>query len=47
MASAQYNRYIWLVDTICSAGKITRKEIDRKWRKYGVSAQVRGIEWEK
>ena len=31
MASAQYNRYIWLVDTIRSAGKITRKEIDRKW----------------
>lgn len=31
MASAQYNRYIWLVDTIRSAGKITRAEIDRKW----------------
>jgi len=31
MASAQYNRYIWLVDTIRSAGRITRKEIDRKW----------------
>ncbi len=31
MVSAQYNRYIWLVDTIRSAGKITRAEIDRKW----------------
>lgn len=31
MAVAQYNRYIWLVDTIRSAGKITKEEIDRKW----------------
>jgi len=31
MAVAQYNRYIWLVDTIRSAGKITKEDIDRKW----------------
>lgn len=26
-----FNKYIWLVDTIYSAGSITRDEIDRKW----------------
>lgn len=31
MAFTQYNKYIWLVDTIRSAGKITRAEIDRRW----------------
>lgn len=31
MAVTQYNKYIWLVDTIRSAGKITRAEIDRRW----------------
>ena len=31
MSVSQYNRYIWLVDTIRSAGKITREEIDRRW----------------
>lgn len=25
------NRYIWLIDTIYSAGSITREEIDRRW----------------
>ena len=25
------NRYIWLVDTIYSAGSISREEIDRRW----------------
>ena len=25
------NRYIWLIDTINSAGYITREEIDRRW----------------
>ncbi len=24
-------KYIWLVDTIRSAGKITKEQIDRKW----------------
>lgn len=31
MALIQYNKYIWLVDTIRSAGKITRLDIDRRW----------------
>ena len=31
MASAQYNRYIWLLDTIRSNGRITKEQIDRKW----------------
>ena len=31
MSVSQYKRYIWLVDTIRSAGKISREEIDRKW----------------
>ena len=25
------SRYIWLIDTIYSAGHITRDEIDRRW----------------
>ena len=32
MAVTQYSKYIWLVDTIRSAGKITRAEIDRLGR---------------
>ncbi len=31
MSVSQYKKYIWLVDTIRSAGKISREEIDRKW----------------
>jgi predicted DNA-binding transcriptional regulator YafY len=31
MSVSQYKRYIWLVDTIRSAGKISKEEIDRKW----------------
>lgn len=32
MASTNlFHRYIWLVDTIYSAGKITKEEIDRRW----------------
>ena len=27
-----YNRYIWLIDTIFSAGRITKHEIDRAWQ---------------
>lgn len=32
MAAALFNRYIWLVDTIYSAGNISRDEINRRWR---------------
>ena len=31
MAKDLFNRYIWLVDTIYQAGKITFKEINEKW----------------
>lgn len=31
MAAALFNRYIWLVDTIYSAGNISREEINRRW----------------
>ena len=31
MSVSQYKKYLWLVDTIRSAGKITKEEIDRKW----------------
>lgn len=31
MSVSQYKRYIWLVDIIRSAGKISKEEIDRKW----------------
>lgn len=31
MLIAQFNRYIWLVDTIRSAGRIAKEEIDRRW----------------
>ena len=37
MAVAQYSKYIWLVDTIRSAGKITRAEIDRRWAHSSVN----------
>lgn len=30
-AAVLLNRYIWLVDTIYSAGSISREEIDRRW----------------
>ncbi len=32
MSFALLKKYIWLVDTIRSAGKISKDEIDRKWR---------------
>lgn len=35
MSVVQYKKYFWLVDTIRSAGKITKEQIDRKWRKCG------------
>lgn len=31
MAASQFKRYVWLVDTIRSAGRISREEIDRRW----------------
>ena len=31
MAASQFKRYIWLVDTIRSAGRISRQDIDRRW----------------
>ena len=31
MSVVQYKKYIWLVDTIRSAGHISKSEIDRKW----------------
>ena len=31
MSVVQYKKYIWLVDTIHSAGKISKEQIDRKW----------------
>ena len=31
MAAGQFNKYIWLVDTISSAGRISREEIDKRW----------------
>lgn len=43
MAATQYNKYIWLVDTIRSAGKITKAEIDRRWLQKEVEPCV--FEW--
>lgn len=31
MAASQFNRYIWLVDTIRRAGRISRQDINRRW----------------
>lgn len=31
MAASLFNRYIWLVDVISSAGRITKADIDRRW----------------
>ena len=31
MSVVQYKKYFWLVDTIRSAGKISKEQIDRKW----------------
>ncbi|MDR2148185.1 MAG: hypothetical protein LBE91_17200 [Tannerella sp.] len=33
MAGNLFDRYIWLVDTIFRAGKITLAEISQKWRR--------------
>ena len=32
MAKQQFNRLIWLVDTIYRSGRITFSEINRRWR---------------
>ena len=37
MALLQYKKYIWLVDTIRSAGKISKEEIDRRWRSSSIN----------
>jgi hypothetical protein len=37
MAKNLYNRYIWLVDTIYRAERITYKEISEKWRHHELS----------
>lgn len=31
MSARQYNKYLWLVDTIHAAGRITLPEIERRW----------------
>ena len=33
MSVVQYKKYVWLIDTIRSAGKISREQLDRKWAK--------------
>ncbi len=37
MAKDLFNRYIWLVDTIYNAGKITLDDINRKWMRNALS----------
>lgn len=37
MSLLQYKKYIWLVDTIRSAGQITKDEIDRKWSSSSIN----------
>lgn len=31
MASTMFNKYVWLVNTIYEAGRISKEEIDRRW----------------
>ncbi|MCQ2340753.1 MAG: hypothetical protein MJZ79_08295 [Paludibacteraceae bacterium] len=31
MASTMFNKYIWLVNTIYEAGRISKEDIDRRW----------------
>ena len=40
MARDLFNRYIWLVDTIHRAGKITLQEINSKWLRNSMSGGV-------
>ena len=37
MAKGLFNRYIWLIDTIYRAGKITFEEINRRWLRTEIS----------
>ncbi len=37
MAKDNFRRYIWLIDTIRSAGHITRKEIESKWKRSALN----------
>ena len=39
MTSSLYNRYIWLVDTIFSAGRISKHEIDRLWQSSALNTE--------
>ena len=32
-----YGQYVWLIDTIRSAGRITKAEIDRRWAKSSLN----------
>ena len=41
-AAMLFNRYVWLVDTIYRAGRITFEEINERWRRS--SAICRGRE---
>ena len=36
-SSVLFNRYIWLIDLIYSAGYITREEIDRRWSRASLN----------
>ena len=40
MAKDLFNRYIWLVDTIYRAGKITLEEINERWLRTEMSGGV-------
>ena len=37
MAKNLLNKYVWLVDTIYRAGKITYEEINRRWQDNDLS----------
>lgn len=37
MSLQQFKKYFWLVDTIRSAGRISKEEIDRKWRNTSIN----------
>ena len=37
MAKGLFDRYIWLIDTIYRAGKITFEEINKRWLRTEMS----------
>lgn len=39
MGASLFNRYVWLIDTIYSAGKITKPEIDKAWAKCTLNTE--------